>query len=63
MIESTAEGLVLAEKSGLGNDNLYKFIEAIFPGPYAIYSQRMITGDYYGKEVRDTTLLLVQFCS
>ena len=50
MIETVAEGLVLAEKSGLGNKNLQKFIEAIFPGPYTLYSQRMITGDYYNRD-------------
>lgn len=61
MIESIAEGLVLAEKSGLGTDNLHKFIEEIFPGPYTIYSRRMITGDYYDrKDVRNTSILLAQ---
>ena len=61
MIESIAEGLVLAEKSGLGTENLHKFIEAIFPGPYTLYSQRMINGDYYNREeVSDTTGLLAK---
>ena len=50
MIETVGEGLVLAEKSGLGNENLQKFIQAVFPGPHALYSQRMITGDYYDRE-------------
>ncbi|KAL8923089.1 MAG: hypothetical protein Q9208_004773 [Pyrenodesmia sp. 3 TL-2023] len=50
MIETVAEGLVLAEKSDLGVDNLHKFIQAIFPGPFALYSQRMISGDYYDRE-------------
>ena len=64
MIESIAEGLVLAEKSGLGNDNLHKLIEIIFPGPYTLYSNRMITGDYYGRqEVRDTAVILAHSCS
>lgn len=50
MIETVAEGLVLAEQSKLGMDNLHKFIQAIFPGPFALYSQRMISGDYYKRE-------------
>ena len=49
MIETVAEGLVLAEKSELGKENLHKFIEAIFPGPHALYSRRMISGDYYDR--------------
>ena len=60
MIETVAEGLVLAEKSDLGTTNLQKFIEAIFPGPFTLYSQRMISGDYYKRdEVRvfDTLVL------
>ncbi|KAL8731398.1 MAG: hypothetical protein Q9181_004326 [Wetmoreana brouardii] len=50
MIETVAEGLVLAENSKLGKDNLHKFIQAIFPGPFTLYSQRMITGDYYTRD-------------
>lgn len=38
MVETLAEGHVLAEKSGLGSDNLHQFIENLFPGPY--------TGEY-----------------
>jgi 3-hydroxyisobutyrate dehydrogenase-like beta-hydroxyacid dehydrogenase len=50
MVESLSEGHVLAEKSGLGNENLQLFIETMFPGPYAAYSTRMITGDYHKRE-------------
>jgi len=50
MVESLSEGHVLAEKSGLGTDNLHQFISALFPGPYAAYSTRMTTGDYYKRE-------------
>lgn len=45
--ETLAEGHVLAEKTGLGTENLQKFIEALFPGPYTAYSTRMLSGDYY----------------
>ena len=50
MVETLSEGHVLAEKSGLGNDNLHQFIETMFPGPYSAYSTRMVSGDYYKRE-------------
>lgn len=50
MVTMLSEGHVVAEKSGLGVDELHKFIEAMFPGPYTAYSQRMRTGDYYQRE-------------
>ncbi|KAI4262562.1 MAG: hypothetical protein L6R42_002262 [Xanthoria sp. 1 TBL-2021] len=50
MIEALAEGHTIAEKSGLGNDNLHQFIEIMFPGPYTAYSGRMMSGDYHKRE-------------
>ncbi|KAL1297010.1 hypothetical protein AAFC00_004604 [Neodothiora populina] len=50
MVETLSEGHVLAEKSGLGSDRLHQFIEAMFPGPYTAYSNRMREGDYYKRE-------------
>jgi 3-hydroxyisobutyrate dehydrogenase-like beta-hydroxyacid dehydrogenase len=50
MIETLSEGHVLAEKSGLGSENLHQFIENMFPGPYTAYSTRMMSGDYYKRE-------------
>lgn len=50
MIESLAEGHTLAEKSGLGTENLTQFIETIFPGPYMPYSNRLTSGDYYKRD-------------
>ncbi|PQE28888.1 6-phosphogluconate dehydrogenase 2 protein [Rutstroemia sp. NJR-2017a BBW] len=50
MVEALSEGHVLAEKSGLGNENLHQFIETMFPGPYAAYSGRMMSGDYHKRE-------------
>jgi len=50
MVSQLSEGHVLAEKSGLGGDNLHNFISTMFPGPYAAYSQRMLDGDYYQRE-------------
>ncbi|KAK5118466.1 hypothetical protein LTR62_002980 [Meristemomyces frigidus] len=47
MVETLAEGHTLAEKSGLGSDNLHTFIETMFPGPYTAYSNRLRQGDYY----------------
>jgi 3-hydroxyisobutyrate dehydrogenase-like beta-hydroxyacid dehydrogenase len=50
MVETLSEGHVLAEKSGLGSDNLHQFIENLFPGPYTAYSMRMLSGDYHKRE-------------
>ena len=50
MVETLSEGHVLAEKSGLGTENLHGFIETMFPGPYTAYSTRMLQGDYYKRE-------------
>ncbi|KAK4548362.1 hypothetical protein LTR36_010232 [Oleoguttula mirabilis] len=50
MVETLSEGHTLAEKSGLGSDNLHSFIETMFPGPYTAYSNRLKSGDYYKRE-------------
>lgn len=50
MCEVLSEGHVLAEKSGLGTQNLHSWIETMFPGPYAAYSNRMLAGDYYQRD-------------
>lgn len=50
MVEALSEGHVLAEKSGLGADNLHAFLEVMFPGPYVAYSNRLKSGDYYLRE-------------
>jgi 3-hydroxyisobutyrate dehydrogenase-like beta-hydroxyacid dehydrogenase len=47
MIETISEGLTLARQTGLGEENLHKYLEAMFPGPYVAYSNRMRSGDYY----------------
>ncbi|KAL1879352.1 hypothetical protein VTK73DRAFT_7083 [Phialemonium thermophilum] len=50
MVEQLAEGHVLAEKSGLGTKYLHDVISNLFSGPYAAYSTRMLSGDYYKRE-------------
>lgn len=50
MVEVLSEGHVLAEKTGLGTANLHTWIETMFPGPYAAYSNRMLQGDYYQRD-------------
>ena len=50
MINTLSEGHVMAEKTGLGVENMQKWIETIFPAIYPAYSTRMITGDYYKRE-------------
>ena len=61
MIECVSEGHTLAEKSGLGSDNLHQFIENLFPGVYAAYSTRMMGGDYYKRDkvrkIRDLSVM------
>lgn len=51
MVECLSEGHVVAEKTGLGAENLQQFVETMFPGPYAAYSTRMRTGDYNREDV------------
>ncbi|KAL1598641.1 hypothetical protein SLS60_007781 [Paraconiothyrium brasiliense] len=50
MNEVLSEGHVLAEKTGLGAQNLHAWIETMFPGPYTAYSTRMLAGDYYKRD-------------
>lgn len=50
MLEALSEGHTLAEKSGLGNDNLHQFIATMFPGPHTAYSGRLMSGDYYNRD-------------
>jgi 3-hydroxyisobutyrate dehydrogenase-like beta-hydroxyacid dehydrogenase len=47
MVEQVSEGLVLAEKSGLGTQYLHEFIGHVFPGPFAAYSTRILSGAYH----------------
>ena len=49
-VEQLAEGLTLAEKSGVGIDPLAQWLELMFPGPLPKYVERMQTGDYYKRE-------------
>lgn len=50
MVEALSEGHVMAEKTGLGVENLHAFIEQMFPGAYTAYSHRMRSGDYYNRD-------------
>jgi len=50
MNEQLAESHVFAEKIGLDANVLHDWISTMFPGPYAAYSKRMMTGDYYDRE-------------
>lgn len=50
MVTTLAEGHVVAQTSGLGTDELHKFIETMFPGPFVAYSNRMLSGDYYQRQ-------------
>lgn len=50
MVEAISEGLVLAEKSGLGTENLQQFLDTMFSGPYSTYAKRMTSGDYHERK-------------
>ena len=51
MVESLAETHALAEKIGLGGEQIHRFYENMLPGPYVAYSTRMLNGDYYARDV------------
>src|SRR5271156_89932 len=50
MVETLSEGHVVAEKTGLGVEELHKFIAIMFPGPSTSYSSRFMSGDYYNRD-------------
>lgn len=58
MVTTLSEGYVAAEKTGLGVQQLLKFVETMFAGPFSAYSDRMLSGDYYQRE---EPLLAVNF--
>ncbi|KAF9088230.1 hypothetical protein BGX23_007546 [Mortierella sp. AD031] len=50
-MEVLAEGLTLAEKAGVHQDHVLKFVEAFFPAPaWLEYSRKMVEGQVSGKE-------------
>ncbi|KAH1489243.1 hypothetical protein LV164_005011 [Aspergillus fumigatus] len=49
-VESIAEGLVAAEKFGLGADVYQQWVHGLVGGMFAKYADRMCTGDYYKRE-------------
>ncbi|KAL4968609.1 uncharacterized protein BDV14DRAFT_187709 [Aspergillus stella-maris] len=49
-VETLAEGLVAAEKSGLGVATYLQWVNSMFPGPFAKYAERMSSGDYFKRE-------------
>ncbi|KAL2788683.1 hypothetical protein BJX66DRAFT_326924 [Aspergillus keveii] len=49
-VETLAEGLVAAEKSGLGTKAYAEWVSTMFPGPFAKYAERMSSGEYFKRE-------------
>ncbi|KAL3457486.1 hypothetical protein BJX64DRAFT_280577 [Aspergillus heterothallicus] len=49
-VETLAEGLVAAEKSGLGVKAYSEWVSIMFPGPFAKYAERMSSGEYFKRE-------------
>lgn len=47
-----SEGFVLAEKTGLGANQLQQFLTALFPGanPFSTYSEAMVSGNYHRRD-------------
>ncbi|ODM17690.1 hypothetical protein SI65_06478 [Aspergillus cristatus] len=50
MVESLAEGVTAAEKTGLGAEMYEKWVATMFPGAFAKYAERMTSGDYHKRE-------------
>ncbi|KAH8681408.1 6-phosphogluconate dehydrogenase-like protein NAD-binding protein [Xylariales sp. PMI_506] len=50
MVTQLAEGLNLADKSGVGTEPLKQFIDLLFGGVYSGYAERMIGGTYWKME-------------
>lgn len=50
-VETLSEGHVFAEKTGLGTENLHKFIEGIMGGLFTSYSTRLVSAAYLTEEV------------
>lgn len=47
IVQTTAEGLTMAETSGLGTDVLQQYISTLFTGsPFELYCKRMLSGAY-----------------
>ncbi len=57
-VSALAEGVTLAETTGLGADVVGEFVALMFGGPYVGYFERMKNGDYYKKEVSGCLSLL-----
>lgn len=58
MVEAIAQAHTMAEKIGLPSEKLHNFFESMFPGPYVAYSNRMLQGDYYKKDVSNSFVRL-----
>lgn len=50
LVVALAEAHVLAAKTGIGSEHLDAFIQTVFPGPCAAYSQDMVNGGYFTRE-------------
>lgn len=50
MVESLAEGVTAAEKTGLGAEMYEQWVTTMFPGAFAKYAERMTSGDYHKRE-------------
>ena len=61
MVEAIAEGHVLAEKTGLGSAALDQYIRLFLLGIYTSYSRRIMTGDYWSRNLAMVLILLSRY--
>lgn len=50
MVESLAEGVTAAEKTGLGAEMYEQWVTTMFPGAFAKYAERMTSGDCHKRD-------------
>ncbi|KIW23043.1 uncharacterized protein PV07_11275 [Cladophialophora immunda] len=60
IVTALAEGYVLAERAGLGPEQFHQFVQTLFPGPCASYSQLMLSGSYHRSEKPQGPALLAR---
>ncbi|OAP55016.1 hypothetical protein AYL99_10716 [Fonsecaea erecta] len=60
VVTALAEGHVLAEKAGLAPAQFHRFVQTLFPGPCAAYSEAMLNGSYHRNEKPQAPALLAK---
>ncbi|KAJ6019676.1 6-phosphogluconate dehydrogenase 2 [Penicillium canescens] len=58
MVEAVAERDVLAEKTGPVSAALHQYLQLFLPAIYTSYSRRIMTGDYWSRNLAMVLILL-----